>query len=296
MRILICGVSGMIGHTFWRVLSARHQDVHGTLHGSHAATPRRELFARQTIENFEAADFDQVSRTLDDLKPQVIVNCIGITKRKPEANDVSKAFVVNSRFPHHLARWAARNHARVIHYSTDCVFDGSEGNYRERSVTTAPDVYGQTKFFGEIDYEHCLTIRTSMIGREIAGFTELLEWFIAQKGKKINGFRNALYSGMTTLAMAGLLDRIIHDFPALNGRYQIAGPVISKFELLRQLQAAYGLELEIAPNDAFHCDRSLRSEKFQSATGLSTPSWPEMIAQLVQDSPFYSPSASALRS
>jgi dTDP-4-dehydrorhamnose reductase len=287
MRILICGVSGMIGHTLWRAVAGRHEDVFGTLHGRRDVFARRLLFDERVIEQFEAADFESVSAVLDRLRPAVIVNCIGITKRKAEVNDVAKMFTVNARFPHQLARWAARNRARVIHFSTDCVFDGTEGNYSERSVVTAPDLYGQTKYFGELDYDHCLTIRTSMIGREITGYTELLEWFLGQGGKRITGYRNARYSGLTTLAMAGVVQRIIWDHPQLCGKYQIAGPVITKYDLLLQLREAFKLEVEIMPDETFRCDRTLQSQKFIAATGITVPGWKEMIAALADDRELY---------
>lgn len=286
-RILICGVSGMIGHTLWRALAEKGADVFGTLHGKRKPYAQLGLFDDRAVEDFEAADFDGVTALLDRLLPGVIINCVGITKRKAEANDVAKTFAINARFPHHVARWAGKNGARVIHFSTDCVFDGADGNYGERSVVTAPDLYGQTKFFGETDYEHCLTIRTSMIGREISGFTELLEWFLAQRGKKITGYKKAFYSGMTTLTMAGLVRRLIADFPKLNGRYQIAGPAISKYDLLLLAREAFSLDVEITPDDKFHCDRTLQSQRFTQATGLAIPSWKEMLKELAGDRAFY---------
>jgi dTDP-4-dehydrorhamnose reductase len=277
----------MIGHKFWQALVGQRDDIFGTLHGRRDAFAHYALFDDRIIEQFEAADFEGVTKLLNRLRPAVIVNCIGITKRKPEANDVAKMFMVNARFPHHLARWAACNRARVIHFSTDCVFDGADGNYSERSVVTAPDLYGQTKYFGELDYDHCLTIRTSMIGREITGHTELLEWFLAQRGRCITGYKNARYSGLTTLTMAELVPRIIDDHPQLSGRYQIAGPVITKYDLLCQLRDAFAIEVQIVPDETFHCDRTLQSHRFAQATGISIPPWKEMLADLARDQDFY---------
>jgi len=287
MRILICGASGMIGHKIWQALMRQRDDLFGTLHGRRDVFERYRLFTDRVIEDFEASEFQGVSKLLDRARPALIINCIGITKRKLEANDVEKMLLVNAQFPHHLARWAANNGARVIHFSTDCVFDGTDGNYSERSVMTAPDLYGQTKYFGELDYDHCLTIRTSMIGREITGHTELLEWFLAQSSKRVTGYKNARYSGVTTLTMARLLPRIIYEHPHLSGRYQIAGPVISKYDLLCQLRDAFALDVEIVPDEAFRCDRTLQSHKFLEATGISIPSWKEMLAELAADREFY---------
>lgn len=288
MRILICGISGMIGHKIWQTLARQNEDLFGTLHGRRDALERYQLFDDRVVEQFEAADLNDVTKLLDKVRPALIVNCIGITKRKPEANEVEKMFMVNARFPHHLARWAVGNAARVIHFSTDCVFDGADGNYTERSVMTASDLYGQTKYFGELDYDHCLTIRTSMIGRELTGRTELLEWFLGQNGKRITGYKNARYSGLTTVAMAKLLPRLIYDYPQLCGKYQVAGPAITKYQdLLCSLRDAFGLKVDIVPDETFHCDRTLQSSKFSAATGLTVPSWKEMIAELAADSEFY---------
>jgi dTDP-4-dehydrorhamnose reductase len=287
MRILLCGASGMIGHKLWQTLAGDEEDVFGTLHGRRDAFSRYALFDNRVIEQFEAADFHGVTRLLDQLRPAVIVNCIGITKRKVEATDLGKMFMVNARFPHYLARWAAGNGARVIHFSTDCVFDGADGNYTERSVVTAPDLYGQTKYFGELDYDHCLTIRTSMIGREIAGYTELLEWFLAQRGQRVNGFKRARYSGITTPLMARILRRIIFEHPQLMGKYQIAGPAITKHDLLCKMRDAFGLEVEIVPDESFQCDRTMESHRFELATGITVPSWEEMLAELTRDRELY---------
>ena len=278
----------MIGHKLWQALAAgNNDDIVGTLHGQRDAFARYALFDERIIEQFEAADFEGVTSVLNRIRPSVIVNCIGITKRKSEASDVAKMFMINARFPHHLARWAAGNGARVIQFSTDCVFDGADGNYSERSVVTAPDLYGQTKYFGELDYDHCLTIRTSMIGREITGHTELLEWFLAQRGKCITGYRNARYSGLTTLAMARLLPRIVREHPQLCGKYQIAGPIITKYDLLCQLREAFGLEVKVVPDETFHCDRTLQSDRFVQATGIRIPSWEKMLSELAGDHEFY---------
>jgi dTDP-4-dehydrorhamnose reductase len=292
MRILIFGVTGMIGHKMWQSLSRSHDDVVGTLHRGSDGVVMRDMFANRAVEHVEAADFEEVAALLDRTRPTVIVNCIGITKRKTAADDLATMFRVNTLFPHHLARWAVRHGCRVVQFSTDCVFDGTEGNYDESSVVTAHDLYGQTKYFGELDYDHCLTIRTSMIGRELSGRTELLEWFLAQAGKTISGFINAQYSGLTTNEMARVLNRIVLDHPELWGKYQVAGPVISKYALLCKLRDAFGIDVQIVPEGDFVCDRTLGSQRFEKATGITIPSWDEMLVELTLDRAFYDAAAS----
>ena len=293
MRILVCGVTGMIGHKMWQTLARSHDDVMGTLHRGRNEVAFHGLFGDRVVERFEAANLEDVTALLDHVRPKVIVNCIGITKRKTEADDIARMYRVNTLFPHHLARWAARHASRVIHFSTDCVFDGADGNYDERSVVTAPDLYGQTKYFGELDYDHCLTIRTSMIGRELEGRTELLEWSLAQSGKTVSGFSNARYSGLTTNEMARILGRIITDHPELCGRYQVAGPVITKHALLCKVRDAFGIDVQIVPKSDFVCDRTLQSYRFEKATGITVPSWDAMLAELVADRAFYDKAAQA---
>ena len=277
----------MIGHKMWQALNGLGHDVSGTVHGRRDVFAAYDLFDKRVIENFEAEAPDAVTRLLDELQPAVIVNCLGITKRKLEANDVRKMFAVNALFPHHLARWAGRNSARVIQFSTDCVFDGSDGGYTERSVLTADDLYGQSKYFGELDYDHCLTIRTSMIGRELAGKTELLEWFLAQRGKTVSGFKGSRYSGLTTLEMGTIIRKIIEELPGLSGRYQIAGPVITKYDLLCLLRDSFGMDVQIMPDEKFQCDRTLQSDRFFQATRIRVSSWQDMIAGLVRERALY---------
>lgn len=286
MRLLILGVTGMIGHKVWQALTTSHDDVVGAAHRGHPADVH-PIFHGRSIEYVEAADFDDVTALLNRVQPAVIINCLGITKRKAEADDIALMFQVNARLPHHLAHWAARNGCRVIQFSTDCVFDGKDGNYAETSVVTAQDLYGQTKYFGELDYGHCLTIRTSMVGRELSGRTELLEWFLAQSGKTVSGFTNAMYSGLTTNEMAMVLRRIIDCFPELSGKYQVAGPMITKYDLLCKCRDAFGIDASIVPESGFVCDRTLQCHRFGAATGIRIPSWDEMLTVVAADRSSY---------
>lgn len=284
MRVVVLGGSGMIGHVVWRELSRRSVDVWATLRGRRDTSLGAGQFANcQVLENFDAATPEPALDLLSSLAPTVIVNCIGITKRKPEASDVRPMYAVNALFPHLLARWASHHGARVIHFSTDCVFAGESGRYTERSVMTATDLYGQTKFFGELNYGHCLTLRSSMIGRELHGRTELLEWFLSQEGKTIAGFTKAIYSGLTVMQMSRIVSSLIVDHPALSGVWQVAGPVISKYELLNQCREAFGVDILIRADDTFVCDRTLDAGPFAEITGITVPSWRHMLAELAAD-------------
>jgi dTDP-4-dehydrorhamnose reductase len=171
----------------------------------------------------------------------------------------------------------------VIHFSTDCVFSGREGNYTEESPSDAEDLYGKSKYLGEVTAGNALTLRTSIIGRELANFRSLLEWLISQDGKTVRGFRRVVYSGVTTNYLAQLVGNLITDHPALSGLYQVTSPPVSKHDLLCMIRDAYGLTIDIVPDEREVSDRSMVGEKFRKATGYPPPEWPGLIKQLVSD-------------
>ena len=212
MKIVVLGGGGLIGHKLFEKLGERFDDVHCTLHG----TRSHALFAGNNAhENIDVLNFTAVTDLLERIGADVVLNCVGVTKRKPEINDLPYAISVNALFPHKLARWAAESKARVIHFSTDCVFDGALGNYTEESPTTGNDIYGKTKALGEMRYPHALTPRSSFIGRELTGKSELLEWCLASRGSAVKGFSKALYSGVSTLTMARVVGDIIEHHPGI---------------------------------------------------------------------------------
>jgi dTDP-4-dehydrorhamnose reductase len=285
MRVLILGGTGMIGHKLWQTLSLRFPEAYVTVRDERAALARYgTLYAgERVLDRVDVADFERLRGTLDTVQPEVIVNCVGVTKRQTGAGDPVASLTLNSLLPQTLAAWSRPRGTRVIHFSTDCVFDGLQGGYTEESFPSARDLYGRTKALGEITGDGALTLRTSMIGREVRQRTELLEWFLAQEGKRIKGFRQALYTGVSTRFMAGVVGEIIERFPGLSGLYQVTSEVITKYDLLLLAREAFGLDVEIDPDDDFVCKRDLVGDRFRQATGLICPPWPEMMADLAQD-------------
>ncbi|NQT23308.1 MAG: SDR family oxidoreductase, partial [Candidatus Omnitrophica bacterium] len=233
MRILIFGGSGMLGHRLWKYLSVRFPDTFAVIHRSREIYKEFKLFEdrEHVVDNVDAMDFSSIERVLNKLHPDFVLNCIGITKRREEANDLQAIISLNSLFPHKLAKWGQDNKAKIITFSTDCVFDGKIGNYNEESPTTALDIYGKTKALGEIKTGDALTLRSSFIGPELSHGSELLEWFLAQSGS-IRGFRNAVYSGLTTLELCRVVEKIIFDYPWAKGLYNVSSYPITKFDLL----------------------------------------------------------------
>lgn len=284
MKILIFGANGMIGHQVWQEAKKRWQEnVFGVLRRYKKDFNVENLFNHNIYENLDLTEWPRVETLLDQLKPDVIVNAAGITIRKDEIKDLPRALEINSFFPRRILKWAQLNNSRVIHLSTDCVFDGSSGNYREFSQPSAKDNYGKSKFLGEIEGSNAVTLRFSCIGRELDSHTELLDWFLSQRGKKIQGFANAKYSGLTNIVIAKEICRIITDYPKLEGVFQLSSTAISKYDLLCLAKSYYKLDVEIEKNDNYVSDKTLLHDKYKISTGFIAPSWLEMMKELASD-------------
>ncbi len=283
MKVLILGGSGMLGHKLWQFFSPRF-DTFATLRSMGEAGATSDIFDRsRALTGLSAESSEDFARAVEKVRPDAIVNCIGIVKQMASSRDPVSSITVNALFPHKLARICHDAGVRLIHLSTDCVFSGRRGNYSEEDIPDAEDLYGRSKLLGEVDGENCLTIRTSMIGRELTGTHGLLEWFLSQEGNPVRGFRRAIFSGLTTIALSELIAGIITDHTALQGIYHVAAKPISKFDLLSLIKQTYGVDVEINPDETVMCDRSLNGKRFYEATGFIAPSWPEMILRLRDD-------------
>lgn len=284
MRVLVLGGTGMLGHKLFQTLRER-VDTFVTLrsagppwHG-YPFDPDRG----RGIGGVEATNLETVAAAVARARPEVVVNCIGIVKQREAAADAAQMHQVNALFPHLLARLCRERGCRLIHLSTDCVFSGLRGGYSEDDEADPVDLYGRSKLLGEVTGEGCLTLRSSMIGRELAGQAGLLEWFISQRGGCVQGFRNAVFSGLTTVALARVIAALVSDHPDLEGLLHVASEPISKLKLLERANRALGLGIAIEPVDEPRLDRSLDGSKFTAATGIVVPSWDRMIAGLTTD-------------
>lgn len=284
MRLLILGGSGMLGHQLWRGLHAQH-DTWVTLRRPVADFAVHNLFDEaKAIQFDDITDDTALERALGQAKPEAVINCVGLIKQRDEASDEALTLRVNAEFPHRLAKRCGEAGARLIHFSTDCIFAGTKGNYTESDPSDAADLYGQSKHQGEVADAHSVTLRTSVIGHELATNLALLDWFLSQRGQAIRGFTKAIYSGFTTLEMARIVDRILTQHTDLSGVWHVASEPISKFGLLELCREKLGWEGVIEPNDEFVCDRSLNADRFNAATGYTPPSWEAMIGELAQQS------------
>ena len=284
MKILIFGAGGMIGHKMFQLLKGRGHEVYGTLFRKPSDYEKFKLFAvNEIIDRIDVAETEKVLALLDEVKPDVVLNCVGITLRKPEIKNFDYAWKINSDFPQKLNAWVTKNKAYLVHFSTDCVFSGKDGPYTEDSPKSATDTYGKTKAAGEVTGPNALTLRGSMIGRELFGKTELLEWALSQKNGQVKGFSKAIYSGVTTNAMAELVHKLLMLPIKLTGIYQVSSKPISKLDLLKLINQAYHLNLEIVEDETFATSKILSSEKLHKAIGFNCPEWPKMVDELVKD-------------
>jgi len=280
MKILVLGGDGMLGHELFSGLSPMHE-VRVTL--------RRELGAYAGLCGFDRSSaYDGVdvrrpealTEVLADFRPEAIINAVGIVKQRAAAKDASRSIEVNALFPHRLATVARAAGARVVHVSTDCVFSGRKGSYTEEDETDPVDMYGTTKLLGELADEHCVTLRTSIIGLEVASRQGLVEWALYQQGV-IKGFRRAIYSGLTTMELARVAETVLTRHPDLRGVWHVASEPITKHDLLVSLLERTGRsDVNVIPDDEVACDRSLCARAFADATGYRPPAWDTMLDEL----------------
>lgn len=282
-RVLILGATGALGHVMLTWLSGREGlEVFGTVRDQEQAgrwfSPD---LLNKCLGNVDAFNFNSLIHALATVKPEVVVNCIGIVKQSHLSADPVMSISINSLFPHRLAVACRLGGIRLIQMSTDCVFDGVRGNYREEDPANAVDIYGRTKALGEVTSGGCLTVRTSIICHELRGKLGLLEWFLAQKNQ-VRGFTRAIFSGFPMITFAKILEEYLLGDLGLTGLYHISAEPIAKYDLLKLVAKQYGKQIDIIPDDNLQVDRSLDSSAFRKITGYTPPSWPELVAEMHQ--------------
>lgn len=283
MRILILGGRGMLGHKLVQRFSSDFE-TWTTLRGSAASVTRCALFDPvRIVFGVDVMDFDTVATAVRRVRPDAIVNCVGIIKQLAGAKDPVLSLTINSLLPHRLHRLAVAEGMRLIHISTDCVFDGLKGMYTDDDPSNATDLYGRTKFLGETSGPGALTLRTSIIGRELSTSSGLVEWFLSRRGGRVEGYTRAIYTGFTTDAMARILRSVLVDHRHLEGTLQVSSDPITKYDLLRLLDRAYCTGTDIVPSDAVRIDRSLDSSRFRALTGFVPPPWKDMVDEMAAD-------------
>jgi len=281
-KVLVLGASGMLGHAVLRHFSdqGRHS-VTGSVRSQASRDLLPAALRDAVVFGADIENDDGLAQLFAAVRPDIVINCIGLVKQLAQANDVLAALPINSLLPHRLARLCASTGTRLIHISTDCVFAGDKGMYREGDFSDARDLYGRSKYLGEVDYAHAVTLRTSIIGHELNSAHGLVEWFLSQQSGVL-GYSKAVFSGLTTFELARVMHDLVIPRPELHGVYHVSVDAIDKETLLRQIAKVYGKSIAITPDDKVVINRSLDSTRFRRATGYSPPSWPELIAQMKQ--------------
>ncbi len=288
MRLLILGATGMIGHCLWMGLSSTH-DVSVIIRRDKAELPDiPNIDSQKIFDKVDVTNFKDVETIIENVKPDVVFNCIGIVKQLELSKSYLHSIELNSLFPHRLAKVCLDNNSRMIQFSSDCVFDGEKGLYVESDIPNAVDLYGKSKALGEIDYmSNVLTLRTSFIGREIFPHGGLINWFESQKGKVVKGYSQAIYSGLPAASFINILNTYILPNRGLHGIYHLSNEPIDKYSLLILVKNVLKLNVEIIADDSFVIDRSLDSSKFKNELGCVIPQWNEIIGDLLIQNSFY---------
>lgn len=277
MNVLVVGASGMIGSTVMRVLSEKKDwEVFGTARDISVKRFFSAAIGERLIADVDVEHPDLLVKVLDKIRPDVVVNCAGLTKHKPEADDPLVSIPINTLMPHRLAGLCKLVGARLIHVSTDCVFSGEKGGYVESDFADARDVYGKSKALGEVLYSHTVTLRTSTIGHELQSQYGLLDWFLAQQGS-CKGYTRAIFSGLPTVVFAQVIRDVVIPHKALSGLYHVAAEPIGKFDLLKLIAEIYGKSIDIVPDEKLVIDRSLNADRFREATDYIAPDWRNLI-------------------
>ena len=279
-NILILGVNGMLGHTLFKYfLNSNQTNVYGLLRNKNKLFKDQFLFLNENIKEIEFGETKMIYEKISTWNIDVVLNCIGIVKQSPKAINPIQSININSLFPHKLDLLCSKLNKRLIHISTDCVFSGKKGFYKEEDYTDANDLYGRTKLLGELSNSNAITLRTSLIGHELSSCNGLLNWFLSQEGV-IKGFKKAIFSGVPTLELAKIIEKYILPNENLKGVYNVSADPIDKFTLLNFFKEVYKKKIIILKDEDYIIDRSLNSAKFRKDTGYKPKEWPEAIEQM----------------
>lgn len=282
IKILILGSTGLLGSALLKYFSKKNNfKCYGGIR------KKSDTIKLKNIKNIKLYKINykkkrDIIKVFNQIKPDLIVNCIGVIKQLVQKKKVSEILRVNSVLPHYFAQIVnLQKKIRLIHFSTDCVFSGTKGKYRETDLPDAQDIYGRSKLLGELSYPNTLTLRTSVIGHELQTKYSLLNWFLDQK-KSVKGYKNAIFSGLTSLEIAKVLDKFIIPNKNLEGLYHLSGKKISKYDLLNLIKKVYKKDIKININKNVKINRSLNSNSLQQITGYKPSGWNKIIKEMFE--------------
>ena len=278
--VMIMGVNGMLGNILFKYFCLKtNLNTFGALRNRNKLKNDKYMYKDKNIYESNFIDNNNLKKLIQMVKPEIIINCVGIVKQHPCSNDPLISISVNSLFPHKLHKLCEYLGIKLIQISTDCVFSGKLGFYNENDIPDPADIYGRSKLLGEINSGSALTLRTSYIGKEINTKRGLLSWFLSQEGR-IKGYSKAIYSGLTTLEIARVIDEFIIPNQDLKGIYHLSSEPIDKFSLLNLINKEYKKNIIIDKDFQYVSDRSLNSSKFRIETGYQPLKWEKAIKEM----------------
>ena len=282
-RILIIGSNGMLGHMLFNYFSTK--DSFDTF-GLSRKLINGFINKKNIMKEEDFTNPDIINSFIDKLRPNLVINCVGMIKQNPNISNVEESFYLNSFFPKLLSQICKVKKIRLITFSTDCVFSGKKGFYKEDDLVDVKDIYGQSKYLGEVnDSDNTVTLRTSIIGKELNTKRGLLEWLILQSklNKKVYGFKNVIFSGFPTIEVARIIHKYIIPNTELKGIYHLSSDPIDKYSLLNLIKRFYGLDINILEEYDNVIDRSLDSSKFRSETGFIPYNWEYLVQSMYEN-------------
>ncbi len=276
-KVLVLGASGMLGNAVLRLFAqSPGYQTFGSVRSAGTLRLLPSELHSSVVTGVDVENIDSLMRLFAVVHPDVVINCVGLVKQLAEADDPLAAIPVNALLPHRLARLCDVAGARLVHMGTDCVFSGAKGMYTEADASDAKDLYGRSKYLGEVDYPHAITLRTSIIGHELDGARSLIGWFLAQEGS-VKGYKRAIFSGLPTVEVARVIRDHVIPHPELHGVYHVSAQPINKFDLLTLVAQTYCKTIDISADNQLVIDRSLDSSRFRHATDFVPKPWPELL-------------------
>lgn len=280
MKVIILGSTGMIGSAVLFTLSKnKNLNVCGCTSRKHLPEKFKKNIDVAFLKGFNLENYSSLETNIKNNKPNIVINCAGVVKQSSQASDYLKMINLNSLIPHQLNALSQKYKFKIIQVSTDCVFSGKEGNYKETDIPDPIDIYGKSKSLGELINNNHLTLRCSLVGFEVFAKNGLLEWFLDQKDE-CKGFKNAIFSGLSTFEFAKVVEEIILNHSDLKGLFHISSTPISKYEFLKKISFQFSKKINIVPDINFKINRSLSSSLFSKKTGIKISDWDVMIKDL----------------
>ena len=267
----------MLGSKLFQEFLKKKYEIRGSLR----TIPKKFLIHKSNIDSdIDVYNILNLKKKILKFNPDFIINCIGVIKQKVDQSEEKNIFYINSVFPHELYKISNMINSKLIHFSTDCVFNGKKGNYNEKSVLNASDIYGISKSLGELNFKNSLTVRTSIIGHELNSKNSLLEWFLHLKKNQCYGFVYAYFSGMPTIEIFNFLEKFILKNKKISGIYNLSSSRISKYNLLKKISNIYSKKIKIIKSKKLKIDRSLNSNKIKKLVNYKSPSWDDLIKNM----------------